>query len=110
MWINEALAQGAGPGAGGSDALLTFMPIILIVVIMYFLIIRPQQRRMKQTQEMIANIRRGDTVVTVGGIIGKVAKVDESEIQVDIADNVRVRMSRQSVAEVRSKSEPVKEG
>ena len=90
--------------------LVQFLPFILIFVIMYFLIIRPQRLKAKRHQEMIANLRRGDTVVTSGGLIGKVAKVvDESEIQLDLAENVRVRLARGMIAEVRSKGEPVKE-
>ncbi|MCB1486119.1 MAG: preprotein translocase subunit YajC, partial [Bauldia sp.] len=82
----------------------------LIFVIMYFLIIRPQRTKQKRHQEMIANLRRGDTVVTSGGLIGKVAKViDESELQIDLAENVRVRIARSMIAEVRAKGEPVKE-
>ena len=77
---------------------------------MYFLIIRPQRTKQKRHQEMVANLRRGDTVVTTGGLIGKVSKVvDENEIQVELAENVRVRIVRGMVAEVRAKGEPVKE-
>ena len=77
---------------------------------MYFLIIRPQRLKAKRHQEMIANVRRGDTIVTSGGLIGKVAKVvDEGEIQLDLAENVRVRLARGMIAEVRTKGEPVKE-
>jgi preprotein translocase subunit YajC len=90
--------------------LFQFLPFILIFVIMYFLIIRPQSQKRKQHQQMVANLRRGDTVVTSGGLIGKVAKVvDDSEIQIDLAENVRVRVVRGMIAEVRSKGEPVKE-
>ncbi|HZP19166.1 MAG TPA: preprotein translocase subunit YajC [Bauldia sp.] len=111
MFITPAFAQATGgsPAAFGPDMLVQFLPFILIFVIMYFLIIRPQRNRQKQTQEMIANIRRGDTIVTTGGFIGKVAKVDENELQVDLADNVRVRVVRGMVSEVRAKGEPVKE-
>jgi preprotein translocase subunit YajC len=92
------------------DAIIQFVPFILIFVIMWFLIIRPQQRRVRAHQEMIKNVRRGDTVVTSGGIIGKVTKVleDSADIEVEIADNVKVKVARAMVAEVRSKSEPVK--
>jgi len=93
-------------GPGGLGGLL---PIILIFVIMYFLILRPQQQRARQHREMVANLRRGDTVVTGGGVIGKIAKVDEHELQVEIAEGVRVKVVRGMVAEVRAKSEPVKE-
>ncbi len=90
--------------------ILQFVPFILIFVIMWFLIIRPQQRRVKTHQEMIKNVRRGDTVVTSGGIIGKVSKVSDeaSDIEVEIADNVKVKVARAMIAEVRAKNEPVK--
>ncbi|MBJ6125499.1 preprotein translocase subunit YajC [Microvirga splendida] len=90
--------------------ILQFVPFILIFVIMWFLIIRPQQRRVKAHQEMIKNVRRGDTVVTSGGIIGKVTKVteDAADIEVEIADGVRVKVARAMISDVRSKSEPVK--
>jgi preprotein translocase subunit YajC len=79
---------------------------MLIIGIMYFLMIRPQQKRLKEHQDMVAGIRRGDTVVTSGGIIGKVNKVDEQELQVEIAEGVRVRVLRGTVSEVRGKGEP----
>ena len=88
----------------------SLLPIVLIFVIMYFLILRPQQQKQRQHREMIANVRRGDTIVTSGGLIGKVAKVDENEIQIEIAEETRVRIVRSMVAEVRAKGEPVKEG
>src|SRR5262245_16267577 len=107
MLISSAYAQAPG---GGSDFLIQLMPIILMFVIFYFLLLRPQQQRMKHHREMVANIRRGDTVVTSGGIIGKVTKVkDDGEIEVEIADNTRVRVIRSTVAEVRVKGEPAKE-
>ncbi|HVT23681.1 MAG TPA: preprotein translocase subunit YajC [Rhizomicrobium sp.] len=87
-----------------TDFLTSFVPIIAIFAIMYFLMIRPQQQRMKQHREMVDNVRRGDTVVTAGGIIGKVAKVkDEGELLVDIADNVQVRVLKSTLSEVRAK-------
>ena len=90
--------------------ILQLVPFVLIFVIMWFLIIRPQQRRAKEHQELIRNVRRGDTVVTSGGIIGKVAKVadEAAEIEVEIADGVRVRVVRSMISEVRAKGEPVK--
>lgn len=88
----------------------SLLPIVLIFVIMYFLILRPQQQRQRQHREMIANVRRGDTIVTSGGLIGKVAKVDENEIQIEIAEETRVRIARGMISEVRAKGEPVKEG
>ena len=84
--------------------LTSFVPIVAIFGIMYFLMIRPRQQRMKQHREMVDNVRRGDTVVTAGGIIGKVAKVkDEGELLVDIADNVQVRVLKSTLTEVRAK-------
>ena len=109
MFIPPAYAQATGGGAMGPDMLVQFLPFVLIFVIMYFLIIRPQRNKAKAHQEMVSNIRRGDTVVTTGGFIAKVAKVDENEIQVDLADGVRVRMVRGMVSEVRARGEPVKE-
>jgi preprotein translocase subunit YajC len=92
------------------DAIIQFVPFVLIFVIMWFLIIRPQQRRVRAHQEMVKNVRRGDMVVTSGGIIGKVTKVleDSADVEVEIADNVKVKVARAMIAEVRSKSEPVK--
>ncbi|WP_069880267.1 preprotein translocase subunit YajC [Bosea sp. BIWAKO-01] len=89
--------------------LMSFVPFVLIFVIMWFLIIRPQQKRVKTHQEMIKNVRRGDTVVTSGGIVAKVSKViDDAEIEAEIADGVRVRLVKGMIQDVRSKSEPVK--
>lgn len=111
MFITEALAQGAAPGAGGSgDILISLLPFVFIFIILYFLIIRPQQKRLKQHQEMIANLRRGDTVVTAGGFIAKITKVvDENELEVQLAEGVKVRLVKATVSEVRAKGEPVKE-
>ena len=107
MFISPAHAQGA---AGGSDFLIQLVPILLMFVIFYLLLLRPQQQRVKAHREMVTNIRRGDTVVTAGGIVGKVTKVrDDSEIEVEIADNTRVRIIKGTVTEVRAKGEPVKE-
>ena len=114
MLITPAFAQ-SNPfglfGGGGSGSMITsFMPLILIIVIMYFLILRPQQRKVKQHQEMVKALRRGDTVITNGGLVGKVTKVvDDDQIEVEIADGVRVRQMRSMVSEVRAKGEPVKD-
>jgi preprotein translocase subunit YajC len=97
-----AYAQ-AGGGLEMLNSLL--VPTILIIGIMYFLMIRPQQKRMKEHREMIAAIRRGDTVVTSGGIIGKVTKVEDNELQVEIADGVRIKVLRTTVSEVRGKGD-----
>jgi preprotein translocase subunit YajC len=113
MFITPAFAQGSifGGGAGGDGGMLmSLLPFALIFVIMYFLILRPQQKRVKQHQEMVKNVRRGDTVITNGGLIGKVTKViDDDQIEIEIADEVRIRQMRQMVADVRAKGEPVKE-
>ena len=107
MFISPAYAQAAG---GSSDFLLQLVPILLMFVIFYLLLLRPQQQKVKQHREMVANLRRGDTVVTAGGIVGTVTKVrDDNEIEVEIADNTRVRVVKGTVAEVRARGEPVKE-
>jgi preprotein translocase subunit YajC len=89
----------------------TLVPLIAVFAIFYFLIIRPQQQRVKQLRDMVDNVRRGDTVVTAGGIVGRVAKVpqkEDTEITVEIADNVQVRVLRSTLSEVRSKSPDAK--
>jgi len=90
--------------------ILQFVPFVLIFVIMWFLIIRPQQRRVKEHREMINNVRRGDTIVSSGGIVGKVTRAaeDAPELEVEIADGVKVKLVRSMIAEVRTKGEPVK--
>jgi preprotein translocase subunit YajC len=105
--ITPAFAQGAG--AGTNDMLMSLVPFVLIFIIMWFLIIRPQQKRVKAHQELIKNVRRGDTVVTSGGLIAKVSKVvDDAEIEAEIADGVRVRILKCMISDVRAKGEPVK--
>lgn len=108
MFVTPAYAQATGGGAG-PDMLMSILPFILIFVIMYFLIIRPQRTQMKKRQEMLNAVRRGDTVVTGGGIVGKVVKVqdDSNELEVEIADGVRIRVVRGTLMEVRVKGEPV---
>jgi len=112
MFISPANAQGLFGGAGGDGGgmVMQLLPFALIFVIMYFLILRPQQKRVKLHAEMVKNVRRGDTVVTNGGLIGKVTKViDEDQIEIEIADDVRIRQMRAMVTEVRAKGEPVKD-
>ena len=111
MFITPAFAQASGStGLGSSDAFGMFAPFILILPIMYFLIIRPQQQRMKAHQTMVSAVKRGDTIVTAGGLIGKISKAtDDSEVEVEIAPNVRVRVARSGITEVRAKGEPVKD-
>lgn len=94
----------------GMDSFTAIAPLIFIFAIMYFLLIRPQQQRMKQHKQMVENVRRGDVVVTGGGLVGKVVKVpasDDPEITVEIADNVQVRVVKSTLAEVRAKAQPV---
>ncbi len=84
-------------------------PLLAIMVIFYFLLIRPQQRKMKEHQELVKNVRRGDTIVTSGGLVAKIAKViDDREVMLDLAEDVQVRLVRHAISEVRSKPEPVK--
>jgi preprotein translocase subunit YajC len=98
---------------GGGDLMTNLgglLPFILIFVIMYFLILRPQQKRAKQHQEMVKNLRRGDNVITSGGLVGKVTKVvDDDQVEIEIADGVRVRQVKSMIADVRVKGEPVKD-
>ncbi len=104
MWITPAMAQTGGEPAGGAFGL--FLPLILVFVIFYFLIIRPQNKRMREHREMVNAVKRGDVVVTSGGIIGKVTRVADDEVEVEVADGVRVRVVKATLAEVRSKGEP----
>ena len=88
-------------------AIAHFLPLILIFGIMYFLLIRPQQKKMKEHQNMVAALRRGDQVVTQGGVIGKVSKVkDDGELEVEIAEGVKIRVVKSTIAQVLSKTEP----
>lgn len=109
--ITPAFAQTmSGPVGGASEILFQIAPFGLIFVIMYFLVLRPQQRKAKDHADLIKNVRRGDSVVTTGGLIGKITKVvDDAELEIEIAPNVRVRVARGMIADVRSKAEPVKE-
>ncbi|MGB0507301.1 MAG: preprotein translocase subunit YajC [Pikeienuella sp.] len=109
MLITSAHAQAAG--GGGGDMLTSMIPLVLIFGIFYFLLIRPQQKRAKEHRKMVDELRRGDKVVTQGGILGKVTKVkeDEDEVEVEIAKDVKVMIIRGSITTVLSKTEPVKE-
>lgn len=106
FYASTILQQGAPAGGGGS----TLIFLALFVVLLYFMIIRPQQKRAKEHRTMLENLRRGDTVVTSSGLIGKIARLDDTEVQVDLADGVRVKMLKQAISDVRSKTEPVKGG
>jgi preprotein translocase subunit YajC len=109
MWITPAFAQIPGGGAGGLDSIfLNAFPFVAVIAIMYMLLFRPQQKRAKQHQEMIKNLRKGDSVVTSGGTVGRVTKlIDDEQVEIEIAQNVRVRQMRSMVSEVRTKGEPV---
>ncbi len=104
MFVTPAYAQSAAGGLGGAGQ---FLPLILIFAIMYFLLIRPQQKKMKEHKAMVSSLRRGDQVVTQGGIMGKVTKVKEDgEVEVEIATGVKVRVVQSTIATVTSKTEP----
>ena len=108
MFITEAWAQGAGAG-GGSDFMLQLFPLVLIFIVFYFLLIRPQQSKMKAQKEMLAGVKRGDRVVTGGGIIGLVTKViGENELQVELAEGVRVRIIKQTITDILTRGESVR--
>lgn len=110
MFISTAYAQAAGAPAGGADMFLQFAPLVLIFIVFYFLLIRPQQKKMKEHKAMLDAVRRGDKVVTGGGIIGTVVRVGtDDEVTVEIADNVRVRCLRSTISLVLNKSEPAKD-
>ena len=107
MFATPAFAQTADAAAGGAQAMiLQFLPLILLVVLFYFLMIRPQQRRMKQHQQMITNLKRNDVVVLNSGVIGKVVRVEDKEIGVEIAQGVTVKVVKGMIAEVRVRGEP----
>jgi len=108
MFVSPAYAQAAGSLGGIAGGIESFLPLILIFVVFYFLMIRPQQKRMKAHKEMLTTLRRGDRVVLGSGIMGQVSKVtSDTEVQVEIADGVKVRVVRSSIQEVVSKTEPV---
>ena len=107
MLISEAWAQGGG--AGGSDFLVQLFPLILIFVVFYFLLIRPQQAKARAHREMLSGVKRGDRVVTGGGIIGLVTKViSDNEIQVELAEGVRVRVIKGTVTDIVARGESVR--
>ena len=109
MFVTPAYAQAAG-SPGMTDLFGMVVPLAMIMVVFYFLLIRPQQKRAKEHAELMGKVARGDTIVTSGGIVGRVKKViDERELEVEIAENVRVRIVRSAIADVRTKGEPVKD-
>lgn len=107
--ITPANAQASGPSVGGFD-LMSLLPLALIFVVFYLFLIRPQQKKAQQQKELLDSIRRGDRVLTSGGLIGVVTKViNEQELQIEIADDVRVRIARAMIADRISVTEPVAE-
>ncbi|MER8438677.1 preprotein translocase subunit YajC [Mesorhizobium sp. M1312] len=105
MFVTPAYAQGVG---ASPDMFISILPFVLIFVIMYFLIIRPQRTQLKKRGEMLAAVRRGDTVITGGGFVGKVTKViDDNELEIDLGGGTKVTALRSTIADVRVKGEPV---
>lgn len=105
MLISPAYAQAAGGAASQGGALGGFMglaPLFLVFIAFYFLMIRPQQRRVKELQTAVANVQKGDSVVTAGGVVGKVTKVEDAFVEVEIAANTRIRVVKATLAEVTS--------
>jgi preprotein translocase subunit YajC len=100
MFISSAHAQAAGAASDPMGGLLGLAPLVLVFVAFYFLMIRPQQRRVKQLQEAVAAVKKGDQVVTAGGIAGRVTKVEERFVEVEIAPNTRVRVVKATLAEI----------
>jgi preprotein translocase subunit YajC len=109
MFISQAWAQGAS--AGGNDFLVQLFPLVLIFIVFYFLLIRPQQAKAKAQKEMLGGVKRGDRVVTGGGIIGLVTKViGDNELQVELAEGVRVRIIKQTITDIITRGESVRGG
>jgi preprotein translocase subunit YajC len=108
MFISEAWAQAAAGGAGGTDMLVSLAPMVLIFIVFWFLLIRPQQKKAKEHRAMVAALKRGDRVVTNGGIYGQVSHVADDHLMVEIAEGVKIKIARDAVAAIPSKPEPVK--
>lgn len=107
MFISEAFAQTAG---GSESSLMSLMPFVLIFVVFYFLLIRPQQKRAKEHKSMVEGLKRGDKVITSGGIVAKVSKViDDNEVEVEISSDVKVRVIRSTISQVQGKPAPANE-
>ncbi|CAK0766790.1 Sec translocon accessory complex subunit YajC [Azospirillaceae bacterium] len=111
MFVSTAHAQAASAGASPGADLMSFVPLVLIFIVFYFLLIRPQQKRMKDHKEMLTTLRRGDRVVTGGGLIGTVSKiVGDDEVVLELAENVKVRAVKSTLQSVLAKTEPVRGG
>ncbi|WP_347266069.1 preprotein translocase subunit YajC [Paracoccus sp. (in: a-proteobacteria)] len=105
MFVTPAHAQAAAPA--GASSLMSFVPLILIFVIMYFLMIRPQQKRVREHRAMVEALKKGDEVVTQGGLIGKISAVRDAELEVEVASGVRVRVVRSSVTGLVNRTAPI---
>ena len=109
MFVTEAFAQTAGATPGAGDMIGFVVPMIAIAAVFYFFMIRPQQQKLKAHQEVLGKVTRGDTIVTNGGLIGKVVRVvDDNELLVEVGENVKVRVLRQGIADLRAKGDPMK--
>src|SRR5690606_24472456 len=107
MFATPAFAQTAGgPTGGPQDMLIQFLPLIALVVLFYFLMIRPQQRRMKEHAKAIGGLKRGDVVVLSSGVIGKIVRVEDKEVGLEVATGVTVKVVKGMIAEVRTRGEP----
>lgn len=109
MFISEAWAQGAPAAtAGGGDILIQMAPIVLIFIVFWFLLIRPQQKKAKEHRAMVQGLKRGDRVVTNGGIFGQISHVADDHLMVEIADGVKIKLAREAISAIPGKPEPVK--
>lgn len=109
MFVTPAYAQAAGAAGGTGDIVMSLVPFVFILVIMWVMIIRPQRQRQKAHEALVKGLRRGDVVVTAGGLIVKVVKVvSDTEVEVELAEGVKARVVRSTIGEVRTKSEPAK--
>lgn len=107
MFASPAYAQAAGAGGSTATSLLAFIPYVAIFAIFYFLMIRPQQQRAKAHRAMIDAVKKGDSIVTGGGIIGKVLRVDGDEVEVEAAPTVKFKVLKATIADVRDRGAPV---
>lgn len=100
MFISSAYAQTAGSGLGGNGGIAGFLPLIVMFVALYFIMIRPQMKRQKELKNLLDNLAKGDEVVTTGGLLGKITKINETMLSLEIAQNVEVQVQRAAVVQV----------
>lgn len=103
--IARLLAGAPGPGGSPAESLLSFLPLFIMFAIFYFLLIRPQQKRQREMKEMIENLKKGDRVITTGGLYGTIVGLNDSYVQLKIADQVKVKVSRSAIAGLQSNSD-----